>query len=146
MDAMSDSSSNVCGVRTVQSPDGFDVPVPSGAVGLGTGETVTIRDDADVQVSSKSGNGFYVVVNNADPSNDEASHLFGELATEVGLKSIEELAGAAFGAAVVSAPIAIGVFLIGQLVSLLTPSNLTREIFIRGQLNDGTPVTYCLLI
>ncbi|WP_368622182.1 hypothetical protein [Paraburkholderia sp. BR13444] len=145
MDAMSDSSSNVCGVRTVQSPDGFDVPVPSGAVGLNTGETVTIHDDAEVQVSSKLDNGFYVVVNNADPSNDEASHLFGELATEVGLKSIEGLAVAAFGAAV-SAPVAIGVFLIGQLVSLLTPSNLTREIFIRGQLNDGTPVTYCLLI
>ena len=142
---MSDSSTNVCGVRTVQSPDGFDVPVPSGAVGLGSGETVMVRDDADVQVSSRSDNGFYVAVNNADPSNDEASHLFGEFATEVGLKSIEGLAVAAFGAAV-SAPIAIGAFLIGQLVSLLTPSNLTHEIFIRGQLNDGTPVTYCLLI
>ncbi len=142
---MSSAEANVCGVRTVQSPDGSDVPVPTGGVGLPGGETVVVKDDADVQVSSNTANGFYVAVNNADPSNDEAAHLFGEFATEAGLEGIGAMAVAAFGAAV-AGPVAIGAFLIGQLVSLLTPSNLTREIFIRGQLNDGTPITYCLLV
>jgi len=121
------------------------VPVPTGGVGLPGGESVNIRDDADVQVSAKSANGFYVAVNNADPSNDEASNMFGEFATEGGLATIEQLAVAAFGAAV-AAPVALGAFLVGQLVSLFTPSKLTREIFIRGQLSDGTPITYCLLV
>jgi hypothetical protein len=141
---MDGASSNICGVRTVQSPDGFDVPVPSGDVGLPSGETIDVRHDADVQVSSRSNNGFYVAVNNADPYNDEAEHLFAEFATENGIEMVGRLAVAAFGAAAAE-PVAIGAFLIGELVSLLTPSNLTREIFIRGQLNDGTPITYCLL-
>jgi hypothetical protein len=139
-----DANTNVCGVRTVQSPDGFDVPVPSGGVGLPSGETIDVRGDADVQVSSKSNNGFYVALNNAEPSNDEAEHLFAEFATEGGLEGIALLAVAAFGAAVAT-PFAVGAFLIGQLVSVLTPSDLTREIFIRGQLSDGTPITYCIL-
>lgn len=141
---MNDANSNICGVRTVQSPDGFDVPVPSGGVGLAGGETIDVREDAEVQVSSKSNNGFYVAINNADPSNDEAEHVFADFATEAGIETVGKLAVAAFGAAV-AGPIAVGAFMIGQLVSLLTPSNLTREIFIRGQLNDGTPITYCIL-
>ena len=139
------ASQNVCSARIVQSPDGQDVPVPSGGIGLDTGDLVIIRDDADVQVSSGEEGGFYVVVNNAEPSNTEASHLFGELASDVGLKTIGIKAVEAFGLAVAT-PVAVGEFLIGQLVSLLTPSKLTREIFIRGQLNDGTSVTYCLLL
>jgi hypothetical protein len=144
---MSDSnaSTNVCSARIVQSPDGQDVPVPSGGIGLDTGVTIIVRDDADVQVSSTSDGGFYVEVNNAGPSNDEASHLFGELGTEAGVKTIETMVVEAFGLAVAT-PVAVGAFLIGQLVSLLTPSKLTREIFIRGQLNDGTRITYCLLV
>ena len=106
---------------------------------------VIVRDDADVRVSPKANNGFYVAINNAEPSNDEASHLFGEIVTEGGLEAVGTLAVAAFGVAV-AAPVAIGAFVVGQLVSLLTPSKLTREIFVRGELNDGTPITYCLLI
>jgi hypothetical protein len=142
---MDNETPNVCGVRTVRSPDAFDVPVPAGGVGLPSGETIDIREDADVQASSKSASGFYVAINNAAPANDEAERLFGEFATESGLEAIGALAVSAFGAAVAT-PIAVGAFLVGELVSLFTPSNLTREIFIRGQLNDGTPITYCLLV
>ena len=142
---MSDAdSTNVCGVRTVQSPDGIDVPVPTGGVGLASGETIVINDGADVQVSSKTSSGFYVAVNNADPSNNEALNLFGEFGTEAGLETIGALAVTAFGVAT-TWPITLGTFLVGQLVSLLTPSNLTREIFIRSQLSDGTQITYCIL-
>jgi hypothetical protein len=138
-------TTNMCGVRTVQSPDGADIPIPVGGVGLASGEEIDVHADAPVSISSGGEGGYYVAINNADPSNDEAAELFGELATETGLKTIETLAVAAFGAAV-AAPVAIAAFAIGQLVALFTPSKLTREIFIRATLEDGTRITYCILV
>jgi hypothetical protein len=129
----------------LQAPDGFDIPIPVGGVGLPSGEDVDVSPDAAVSISANSGAGYYIAVNNADPSNDEATELFGELATETGLTTIETLAVAAFGA-VVATPVAIAAFAVGQLVALLTPSQLTREIFIRATLDDGTRLTYCLLV
>ncbi len=135
---------NVCDVRTVSAPDGTDIPVPSGGVGLGDGSTLIVRPDAQVQVSPKSDNGWYVVINTAEESNNEAADLFKEFTVEGAIHTLEKLATEALaGAAEVA--IKIGGAVVGVLVSLFTSSNLTREIFIRGTLSDGTPITYCIL-
>jgi|SRR5215469_8339067 len=141
---MSDET-NTCAVRLVDAPDGTEIPVPAGGVGLADGSMVTIRNDADVQISAKSDNGYYVVVNNADPSNDEASSLFAEFTVEGAIKTLEDLATKAFAAGSQIAFEAAGL-VAGVLVSLFTSSKLTNEVFIRSTLSDGTPVTYCLLV
>jgi hypothetical protein len=128
----------------VAAPDGTDIPVPSGGVGLSSG-LVDIRSDAEVQIHPKSENGYYVVVNNADPSNDEANNLFSEFSVEGAITTLKNLASRAFeelpGLAFKGAGLLAGV-----LVSVFTSSDLTSQVFIRASLpNDGTPVTYCLL-
>jgi hypothetical protein len=134
----------VCGVRTVTAPDGVEIPVPVGGVGLASG-MVEIRDDAQTQVQVSDA-GYYVVVNNADPSNEEAADLFSELTVEGAITTLEHLAAEAFA----EAPKILfkGAGLIaGVLVSLFTTSKITREIFIRATLEGtDTPVTYCLLV
>jgi hypothetical protein len=40
-----------CGVRNVTAPDGTEIPVPVGGLGLEGGELVTTRNDAQVQIS-----------------------------------------------------------------------------------------------
>jgi hypothetical protein len=134
-----------CRVRVVVAADGTEIPVPVGGLGLASG-AVDIRGDADVQVHPRSENGFYVVLNNADPSNDEAQDLFSELSVEGAFTTLEHLATEAF--AEVPKLLFKGAGLIaGVLVSLFTTSKLTREVFIRGTLeSDQTPVTYCLLL
>jgi hypothetical protein len=129
-------------VRTVNAPDGTEIPVPAGGLGLADG-MLEIRDDAQVQISS-SNSGFYVVVNNTDPSNDEAADLFGELTVETAITKLEHLAAEAFSEAPELLFKGAGL-LAGVLVSVFTSSKLTREIFIRAKLNDETPVTYCIL-
>jgi len=106
---------------------------------------VDIRDDADVDVRV-SENGYYVVVNNAEPSNDEARDLFTELTVEGAITRLEHLVIEAF--AEVPKLVFKGAGLVaGVLVSLFTSSKLTQEIFIRATLPDsGALVTYCLLI
>jgi hypothetical protein len=142
---MADDDANVCGVRNVQAPDGTQIPVPVGGVGLAGGELVTIRQDADVSIQCND-NAYYVTVNNADPSNDEASNLFTELTTEGAITTLEHLASDAFAAAPTIAFRALGLAA-GVLVSLFTSSNLTREVFIRADLPDNAGhVTYCLLV
>jgi hypothetical protein len=133
-----------CRVRVVVAPDGTEIPVPVGGLGLASG-AVDIRDDAEVQVQ-RNDNGFYVVLNNAEPSNDEAQDLFSELTVEGAITTLEHLATQAFEQ--VPKLLFKGAGLIaGVLVSLFTTSKLTREVFIRGTLeNDQTPVTYCLLL
>ena len=122
----------------------MEIPVPADGLGLASG-LVSIRDDAEVQIHTKSGNGYYVVVNNADPSNDEAAGLFIEFTVEGAITTLEKLATQAFTAAPEIAFKAAGL-LASVLVSLFTSSRLTQEVFIRATLEDGTPVTYCLLI
>jgi hypothetical protein len=133
-----------CRVRVVVARDGTEIPVPVGGLGLASG-AVDIRDDADVQVQ-RNDNGFYVVLNNAEPSNDEAQDLFSELTVEGAITTLEHLATQAFEE--VPELLFKGAGLIaGVLVSLFTTSKLTREVFIRGTLeSDQTPVTYCLLL
>jgi hypothetical protein len=135
----------VCGTRLVSAPDGTQIPVPMGGLGLADG-AAEIREDAKVQVHPRSQNGYYVVVNNADPANDEAEHVFTELTVEGAITTVEHLASQAFRG--VPPLLFKGAGLIaGVLVSLFTSTQLTREVFIRVQLEgDGTPVTYCLLI
>src|SRR5437667_12417593 len=94
---MPDDDENACRVRTIAAPDGVDIPVPAGGLGLNSGELVIIRDDADVQIQVAD-NGYYVVVNNTEPSNDEAAHLFEELSVEGAITTLEHLASDAFSA------------------------------------------------
>ncbi len=136
---------NVCAMRMVAAQDGTGIPVPSGGLGLASG-MVTIRNDAQVQIHPKSDHGYYVVVNNADPSNDEAANLFGELTVEGAITTLENLASQAFREVPELVFKGAGL-LAGVLVSLFTTSKLTSEVFIRAALpDDGTPVTYCLLL
>jgi hypothetical protein len=142
--AMSNDDVNVCGVRNVAAPDGVNIPVPSGGVGLASGEIITVRPDVSVSIQVND-NGYYVTVNNADPSNNEAEDLFAELTVEGAIATLEKLATQAFAATPQIAFKAIGLFA-SVLVSVFTSSNLTREIFIRGDLpDDAGHVTYCLL-
>jgi hypothetical protein len=141
--AMSDPL--VCGVRQVAAPDGTMIPVPVGGLGLSDG-AVDIGEDAEVQIHPRSDNGYYVVLNNDDPSNEEASDLFTEFTTEGAITTLEHLATQAFSSLPEVAIEAAGL-LAGVLVSLFTSSHITREVFIRAQLeDDATPVTYCLLL
>jgi hypothetical protein len=141
---MSDDDVNVCGVRNVAAPDGVNILVPSGGVGLASGELVTVRSDASVSIQVSDA-GYYVTVNNADPSNNEAADLFTELTVEGAIASLEKLATQAFATAPQIAFRAIGLSA-SVLVSIFTSSKLTREIFIRGDLPDNAGhVTYCVL-
>lgn len=142
---MAEDEEVACRVRMVVATDGTEIPVPVGGLGLASG-AVLIRGDADVQVHPRTDNGFYVVLNNAEPSNDEAQDLFSELTVEGAITTIERLATQAFEE--VPELLFKGAGLIaGVLVSLFTTSRLTREVFIRGTLqSDDTPVTYCLLL
>jgi hypothetical protein len=136
---------NACRVRIVSAPDGTDIPVPAGGLGLASG-LVEIRDDAQVQIHPRSDSGYYVVVNNADPSNDEATELFSEFTVEGAITTLERLATEPFAAVPQIAFRAVGL-VAGVLVSVFTSSQLTSEVFIRSALPaDGTPVTYCLLL
>jgi hypothetical protein len=139
---------NTCRVRLVAAPDGTNIPVPAGGVGgvtLQNGQIAEIRDDAEVQISVSSA-GYYVVVNNADPSNNEASDLFAELTTEGAITTLENMATQAF-AEVPQLLFKGAGLLAGVLVSLFTTSKITQEVFIRATLDGpNTPVTYCLLI
>ena len=60
---------------------------------------VIIRDDAEVQIHPQSDSGYYVVVNNANPSNDEATELFAEFTVETAISTLERLATKIFQAA-----------------------------------------------
>jgi hypothetical protein len=131
-----------CGMRMVTATDGTAIPVPSGSIGgvyTANGAEVWINDTADVKISLYGG-GYYVVVNSAGPANDEARNLFEDLTAE----SLEHLAERIF---VGAAPTVfkIGLSVAGLLASVLTTSNLTREIFIRGEY-EGVPIQYCLLV
>ena len=141
---MGDDEEVACRVRVVTAPDGVDIPVPVGGIGLATG-TVIIRDDADVSIQV-SDSGYYVAVNNAEPSNDEAAELFEHFTVEGAITTLEHLAAKAFAEAPEMLFKGAGL-IAGVLVSLFTTSKLTQEIFIRGTLPDsGAAVTYCLLI
>jgi hypothetical protein len=139
---------NTCRVRIVTAPDGTDIPVPAGGVGgvrQQNGQPAEIRDDAEVQISVSDA-GYYVVVNNAEPSNDEAADLFTELTVEGSITTLEQLATKAFEEVPELLFEGAGLFA-GVLVSLFTTSKITQEIFIRATLADtNTKVTYCLLV
>jgi hypothetical protein len=78
----------------VSAPDGRNIPVPVGGIGLYDGSNATIRDDADMQISINETGAYHVVINNADASNEEAKHLAGEFAGEAGISVLERAATA----------------------------------------------------
>jgi hypothetical protein len=144
-----------CDVRSVTAPDGTLIPVPVGGLGLPDGTSVEIDSGAEVQVNVNydgSGNviGYYVVLNNSPGASSEADELFAELAQEVAIATLEQLARKAFTTVPTLVIKAVGL-VAGVLATLLTSSTLTREVFIRcdldtGMATDGPPVTYCLLL
>lgn len=144
-----------CDMRNEDAPDGTSIPIPVGGLGLPDGGSATIREDAEVQILENHDErggllGYYVVINNIEESDSEASSLFGHLAQEASINEIEHLATTAFGKGLSIAFQAAGLVL-GVIGSLFTDSHLTREVFIRcdldtGDATDGPPVTYCLLL
>jgi len=149
------SESLTCGMRFMNAPDGTSIPIPVGGLGLPGGDSVDISEHADVQIlinRNSDGDvvGYYVVVNNATESGSEAGHLFGELAQETAITTLEHLAAEAFTTVAPAVFWAAGL-VTGVLVTLFTPSALTREVFIRCDLEtenatDAPPVTFCLLL
>jgi hypothetical protein len=143
-----------CSVRTVSASDGTSIPVPFGGLGLPDGSSATIDPNAQVQINVKTdanGNtvGYFVVLNNPSTSS-EAAGLFVEFSQESAIATLEQLATSAITTIAPAAFKAAGLIL-GVLVTLLTSSQLTREVFIRcdldtGMATDGPPVTYCLLL
>jgi hypothetical protein len=93
---------NACRVRFVAAPDGRQIPIPAGGLGLPGGELAVVRDDAEVTIHPRTENGYYVVVNNADPSNDEALGLFSEFSVEGAIATLERLATRAFAVGIYS--------------------------------------------
>src|SRR5205823_5785504 len=142
-----------CGTRDGVAPDGASIPVPDGGLGLGR-TSITVPDDAPVriQIQTNSGGettGYYVVVNAPPSDQSDAAHLFAELSQEAAITTLERLATRAFTTVVPIAFKAAGL-VIGVLATLLSPSPLIHETFIRCDLdmgNDtsGPPVTYCIL-
>lgn len=134
------STDLTCGVRTVFATDGAELPVPTGSIGSYDeyGRPLEISDTAEVRAFPY-GNGYYVAVNNAAPENGEAQELFDDVSTE----SLMYLAERLFleGATKV---IKIGLSVLGLLADVLTTSKLTRQTFIKTDI-DGVPVTYCIL-
>ena len=125
--------------RFEAAPDGELIPIPTGTIG-----SIALREDAQVQVHPKSANGYYVVINNCDPSNPEAGHLFMEFMQEGSIATLEQLAAKAFSSVPHLAFRAAGLAA-SILASLFTTSRITQEVFIRGKLEDGTQITYCIL-
>jgi len=145
-----DNDPNVCATRMVQAPDGQNIPVPVGGIGLPDGSSAITRDNADVNILIKDDGSYYVAVDNADPSNNEAQGLFGDLAGHAGIAKLEQMAADAFSKAT-HFPFRFVGLALSVLVSVFTSTQLTQEIFIRSSLDmgtpvDGPPVTYVLLI
>jgi hypothetical protein len=142
-----------CGTRDVAAPDGKSIPVPAGGLGLGN-SSIDVPNDAPVQIKIQTNDdgeltGYYVVVNALPPDHSEAEHLFVHLTQETAITTLKQLATEAFTTV---APIAFKAagLVIGVLATLLSPSPLIHETFIRCDLdmgNDtsGPPVTYCIL-
>jgi hypothetical protein len=139
-----------CSVRTVLAADGTAIPVPVGGLGLPDGTSVNISEAAEVQINKNDDGSFIVVLNNGPGVDDEATRLFGELSQETAISELESLAASAFTKVPTIAIEAAGL-LLGVLASVFTSSALTREIFMKcdldtGTATDGPPVTYCLLL
>jgi len=126
------------GPRFESAPDGTLIPIPSEAP---AGHP--ILDAATVTVSPKRDSGYYVAIDNV-PDDSHVGELVGELLTEVSLTKLEHLLIEG-GVEIAPKVLKFGGLLIGVLISVLTPSPIARETFLRSQLDDGTNVTYMVL-
>ncbi|MEV5959067.1 hypothetical protein AB0M11_35925 [Streptomyces sp. NPDC051987] len=130
------ASDNTTRFEAAPDPDGTLIPIPSEAP-----QGKAIRDDAQISVSARQDNGYYVTIYNGppDPPSD-VNDFINDLLTEAGMKAIED-------ALLDGAPAVLG-FLAsaaGVLASVLTTSPLLNEQLFRGVMDDGTNVTYVVL-
>jgi hypothetical protein len=126
--------------RVVEAPDGQSIPVPSGDFTLPSGETIFISENASVQVFFREG-GYFVGIDSLDHSDGVVEEFLAELAQEAAMAELERLWSSVLSKTALFA--AKGGFVI---LSLLNPSPIGREIFIKGELLDGIPITYCIVI
>jgi hypothetical protein len=130
------ASDNTTRFESAPDPDGTLIPIPSEAP-----KGSPIRDDAQITVSARQKNGYYVNIYNGPPNPpSEVDDIINEVLTEAGMKAIEK-------ALLVGAPgvLEFAVGAAGVLASVLTTSPLLKENFYRGTMDDGTQVTYAVL-
>ncbi|WP_261719856.1 hypothetical protein [Streptomyces sp. FZ201] len=131
------ASDNTTRFEAAPENDGTLIPIPSEAP-----QGKAIRDDAQITVSARQGNGYYVTIYNGPPDRpSEVDDVISELLTEAGMKEIEDALG--FGAA--PAILRYVSSAAGVLASVLTTSPLLNEQLFRGAMDDGTAVTYMVL-
>ncbi|MFI9772207.1 hypothetical protein ACIHJG_35895 [Streptomyces sp. NPDC052415] len=131
------ASDNTTRFEAAPEPDGTLIPIPAEAP-----QGKTIRDDAQITVSARHRNGYYVTIYNGPPDRpSEVDDVINELFTEAGLKEIENALG--FGAA--PAILRFVGSAAGVLASVLTTSPLLNEQLFRGAMDDGRRVTYMVL-
>lgn len=117
-------------------PDGTLIPIPAEAP-----QGAPIRDDATITVNPRQQNGYYVTIYNGPPNPPSAVlERIKDLASEAGLDLIEE-------AILKGAPqvLKFGLGFLGIAASVLTTSPILAERYFRGDMEDGTPVTYVVL-
>jgi hypothetical protein len=139
-----------CSTRTVTAPDGAAIPVPVGGLGLPDGTFVVISPDAQVNINLTGNGGYSVVLNNSPGADGEADALFAEFITDASIARLELLVSQLIASLPKLAIRGAGL-LAGVLVSVFTSSNLTREVPMRcdldqGNMTDGPPVTYMMLL
>lgn len=130
-------SDNVTRFEAAPDPDGTLIPIPSQAPA-----GVQIRDDASIVVSARQPNGYYVSIYNGPPNPPSAiTEFVVELFTEAGMEGIEKVL-------LVAAPAVLefALSVAGVLASVLTTSPILSEHYYRGTMDDGTQVTYVVLI
>ncbi|MGW2723415.1 hypothetical protein [Streptomyces sp. NPDC001492] len=123
--------------RFEAAPDDTLIPVPSEAP-----QGKTIRDDAQISVSARQENGYYVTIYNGPPDRPSGvDDVINDLLTEAGRKEIEDALGFSAAPAILRYVNSVA----GVLASVLTTSPLLNEQLFRGVMDDGTAVTYMVL-
>lgn len=118
-------------------PDGTLIPIPQEAPAGNP-----IRDDAQVTVSARQANGYYVTIYNGPPdSSPDLTDFLAELLTEASIARLEQM----FAETAAGGLIAFLALPVGVLISLLTSTPTLNEQYIRAKLDDGTQVTYAVL-
>lgn len=121
--------------RFESAPNGVLIPIPDGF------GKVTIRPDAQVQVSPYNG-GYYVSIYNVGPEGSD--DWFVTVLQEIAQHRLEELIAEAaeIGATKV---LKFGGLAVSVILSLFESTPVLNEIRFRGYLPDGTPVSYVVL-
>lgn len=130
------ASSETTRFEAAPDPDGTLIPIPTAAGGK------PIRDDAQITVSPRGQNGYYVSIYNGapNPPSTEVKDFLDEVLSEAHQQALEM-------ALLESAPAVLEFSLAaaGVLASVLTTSPILAEDCYRGTMEDGVNVTYVVL-